>query len=719
MSRQRLPKGTQDKGQGDMMLVAAMQFADSHIPDMKKTAGKDYIPFGHDNNYPEYILGLYNKSAKHNAIVNGKCVYILGNGLESTDDAGKTFLAKANEKQTWNDLSKPICNDIENYGGVYLQVIPKRGGGYNVYHMAYHRLRSNEANTKFYYKKSWDKNAWQEADKTYPAFTPGITVTSVYYFKEYRSGKNTYALPSWVAACNWIESDIEVSKATLTNAKTGFSASKFINFYNGEPPELKKKAIEKRLENAATGSEGKKLLIGYNNDPNKKPTVDDLGASDLTKEDFGKVDELITGNIFAGHSVTHPLLFGIQQPGKLGSSQELRVAYDIFKNTYANAKQRQLEGIVKFFAGIAGVNTEIKIVDVDPISIDIPESIIASSIDRDEVREKMGLKKADDITGQALIAKSINALSPLVANKVLESMTRDEIRSLAGLSKVVGGDAIAGAPAVGTPAEMAVNEILTNLTGRQHQAIARIVKQFGQGKLTQAQATLLLKNGYKFTDEDVNAYLGIEEVPEAFSADDEMDIALAFSEHGEERSGFTIIKSEVFTGEEEEEMRFAFKTMAELTQSEKQVTEAIKKNPALTNAAIADLLLLSIDTVDNITKQLAADGIISASTKGGSIIRKVIEQVPKTTLPDIKVMYSYEKRPDVTGPTLLKTSRPFCVKMVGLSETKLFSRSDIQKISERLGYSVFKRAGGFWNNNGTIEYQCRHGWIKHVVIKKN
>ena len=30
------------------------------------------------------------------------------------------------------------------------------------------------------------------------------------------------------------------------------------------------------------------FLIGFNNDPAKKPTIDDLGASDLTKEDFEK-----------------------------------------------------------------------------------------------------------------------------------------------------------------------------------------------------------------------------------------------------------------------------------------------------------------------------------------------------------------------------------------------------------------------------------------------
>jgi hypothetical protein len=36
-----------------------------------------------------------------------------------------------------------------------------------------------------------------------------------------------------------------------------------------------------------------------------------------------------------------------------------------------------------------------------------------------------------------------------------------------------------------------------------------------------------------------------------------------------------------------------------------------------------------------------------------------------------------------------------------------------------LGYNVFKAAGGFWNNNGTIEAHCRHEWVANAVIKKN
>jgi hypothetical protein len=44
--------------------------------------------------------------------------------------------------------------------------------------------------------------------------------------------------------------------------------------------------------------------------------------------------------------------------------------------------------------------------------------------------------------------------------------------------------------------------------------------------------------------------------------------------------------------------------------------------------------------------------------------------------------------------------------------------ADIQRMSGVLGYSVLDRAGGFWNRNGKIDYQCRHEWYANIVTKK-
>lgn len=675
MNRKQYTKVTEvKKDDGDIVEVGSMEFADSRIPLMDKKRGLDFIPFGDRNDYPTYLLWLYNKSAKHNAILNGKCVYIMGNGLTTESEPGKLFLKKANEKQSWDQLMKLACLDIENFGGCYFQVIPKLAGGYNIYHMSYDRIRTNEANDCFYYRKKWS-NTWEQPETQFPAFHPGCTTTTIFYFKEYRCGKNPYALPSWVAACNWVESDIEVSRHTLTNAKTGFSASKFINFYNGEPDEDKKRRITARLENAATGAEGKKLLIAFNNDPAKKPTIDDLGQSDLTKENFGSIDTLITNNIYSGHSITHPLLFGIQEPGKLGSATELKTAYEIFKNTYVTNKQRQIEDIVGYFSGIANVPAEYKLKDVEPVGMELDPVQFKELLPKEWILEKFGIDPA-----KYGIVTAANNVQP----------------------------------------EQLSNETLVKLSGRQQQNLLRIVRLFSQNKLTKGQASIQL-SAYGFTNDQINQYLGLDENPmtadEQFMEHSDEFIADMFSEYGENRDDYNILKSETYIGQDED-FKMAFAAMGEYTEKESKIMELLKKQPDLSNKQIAEALKYELDSVNSIVENLVKKQVIAAEVVGGVPIRKILERLPAQTLPEFKVMYTYEKRADVSGPELLKTSRPFCVKMVILSQSRMFSRQDIQKLSERLGYSVFKRAGGFWNNNGTIEFQCRHGWIKHVVIKK-
>ena len=672
MSLRRHIKDTPVNFEGDLIEVKSQDFADSRIPLMQEKRGYSYIPFGDRNDYPTYLLWLYNKSAKHNAIINGKCVYIMGNGIKSIEPQGDLFLQKANESQSWDQLMKLACLDIENFGGVYFQVIPKLAGGYNYYHIAYDRMRTNETNSEFYYKKEWNNNLLKP-ETCYPKFRPGIAETSIFYYKEYRCGKAPYALPSWVAACNWVESDIEVSRHTLTNAKTGFSASKFINFYNGEPEEQKKAKIQARLENAATGAEGKKLLIGFNNDPAKKPTIDDLGASDLTKEDFSQVDNLITNNIFSGHNITHPLLFGIQQEGKLGNASELKTAYEIFKNTYVTHKQKQIEEIVTYFSGVAGVDAEYKIKDVEPVGVDLDPVQFKEMIPKEWILEKLGI----DASKYGILP-----------------------------------EAQVSAQALG-------NDKLVQLSGRQQQNLMRIVRLFSQGKLTKAQSAIQLQ-AYGFTDDQINQYLGLDDNPQtqdaAFSNMDDEFVADLFLDYGEDRANYTIIKSEVYLGDDED-MRETFAAVGEYTEREAKILELIKKEPDLTNEKIAQALNIDLLIVNDIIESLQKSGLIALVIEGGKTIRKITERLPKQVLPEIKVLYSYEKRSDVGGPELLPTSRPFCRRMVAISKTRLFTRQDIQNLSQRLGYSVFTRAGGFWNNNGVIEFHCRHAWIKNVVLK--
>jgi len=618
--------------------IIFLKFEDSKLPTFKEQKKDGYIKFGDNDDYPDYLLLLLNKSSKHNAIINGKVNYIFGSGLHSTSQNPEleAWIEKCNRADEGiQEIAKKSISDTEAFAGYYWHVIPDRLGNIKeIYHIDYKKVRSNKDRSEFFYKEDWTDK--REIVKKFPKFSKGLAVASIFAYREYRQGLGTYPLPSYIAAINYIEADYEVSKNTLANAKNGFAASKMINFFNGEPEdEYKKKQIENRVNAKFTGSEGSKVMITFNNDVTKAPQVLDLGKSDLTKEDFTAIDNLITSNIYAGHQITSPMLFGIQEPGKLGQSQELKYSYDIFKNTYVNSKQKQIEDVLNYFAGLLGLVGDLKLQDVDPIGIPFTDQTIVQVAPIEWIWEKLGIDPAKYPNTQPAIPIAPGA-SPA---KIGQPVPSDSIN-----------------------VEQTVNDNIKNLSAKQHQQLLRIIRQFSKGQLNKLQASALLKTGLGLTDSEINDLLGVED---GFEKDyTEEEVAQLFSEVGDDITKYEVLKtkSAKFT---EQEFEFG------------EVTE----------------------------------------TATESSIKKGIGDIAKVAS-EISIKYTYGLRSDVTGGILLPTSRPFCIKMVELSQSKLFSRQDINKISEQVGYSVWNRGGGFWNNHGTIEPHCRHEWKSHIVIKK-
>jgi hypothetical protein len=182
------------------------------------------------------------------------------------------------------------------------------------------------------------------------------------------------------------------------------------------------------------------------NDASRKPIIEDLGASDITKEDFANVDKIIEKNVYAGHQITSPDLFGIATPGQLGSRQQMRDSYEIFKNTYVNDKQIYQEQVFSLLAKLRGAVDGLQIIPVEPIGMEFSETTIAQNLTKDEIREKLGAPKLEPKTSGTSqdVIDAINSLSPLVANKVLESMTPNEVRALVGLTQEQGGGELEG-----------------------------------------------------------------------------------------------------------------------------------------------------------------------------------------------------------------------------------------------------------------------------------
>jgi DNA-binding MarR family transcriptional regulator len=658
------------------MEIQVLTFAEAKQPEYKEKKGEGYMQYGQNNDYPQYLLDLFNKSAKHNAIIRGKVNYIVGNGW-----AGEEAIIKnVNREETLNDLTKKVALDLELFGGAYIQVIWSVMGAQiaELWHCDYTKIRTNKDNTQFWYKEDWKATRNQEKAEIYNAFNPANPYgVQILYVKEYRPGMNVYSLPGYFGALNYIESDVEVSKHVLGNAQTGFSASKLITLPNGEPSPDEKRAVSRQFDNMYTGADGKKYLLAFVNDATRKPIVDDLGASDLTKEDFGRVDELIQTNIFSGHQITSPDLFGIAVPGQLGNRQQMRDSYEIFNNTYVRYKQMQIEGVFNMLGQYAGVTVELKLQPVDPIGIDFSENVILQVAPKEWILEKLGI----DPTQYGIVAETEQ---PMAASP------------------------------------LSVNEHIKGLKGREWQNMQRIIRDFNKGKITREQASSMLKGGYALSDEEIFTWLGAEE--EQFS---EADFQVFF-EFGEDRSGYNVLKSKTRFSDDED-----YQAFADVTQLQSNILDLIVKDKRITPEVIADTLKEDVGAVKRVIDLLIEKGFIKTTDvkQGKGIdsniiierqltapISKIVEAIkPETT--QILIRYSYEWKAGFNDSDI-DTSRPFCKYLV--TANKFYTRSEIEMMSARLGYSVWDRRGGWYTKPGTNTHSpsCRHEWKSNIVKRK-
>lgn len=657
-----------------------LHFDTAQKPVFVENKSKGWVTFGVNNDYPKYLLDLFSESPKHGGIVKTKCVYSYGKGFE--------VAGQANGSETWNDILRKVVKDDELYRGFYFQVIWNREKKIkDIYHIEFHKVRTNADKTEFYVKNDWSNS--REKERCYPAFNVNNPVgAQIFYYKEYNPLSEHYPVPSYFQGLNMIEADIEVSRSLLGNAKQGFSGSKLINLNSGDPiNEEHKGEVEKGLLKKFTGSEGKRVVIMFNKSKDHAADILDLGASMLTKEDFTNVNSLIQSEILTTHQVTSPVLFGISTPGALGQRNELRDAFELFSKTYVSDRQQVIEEIITKFRNLKGEVGEFKIQPIEPLKFEFSESIISANLTQNEIREIMGKEplQSTDVTADGSKALPEQVQSQPVQQEVQKS-----------------------------------NEAIKNLSGRQYQNVMRIVRQFGNGKLTKQQASLMLKNGFGFTDEDVNTFLGIDDSPltddevQKFSADPEIALIQAFSEFGESRSNFEVLMTTPLSHFE------AFADQYEINQLQANILGLYDKDKRITPEVISKTLKTPLDEVNSAIEELINNKIISVKeVKVGT--DKVLETKvlkPASELPgkDSKVQklmirYSYEWRVPKSMQDY-STSRPFCQAL--MDADKLYSRADIETLSIRMGYSVFDRCGGWWGD----DFQCRHEWKANIVTRK-
>ena len=427
-----------------------ISFAATPPPKFKEARGADWYMYGEKNNFPDELLKLYNESPLHNAIVTQKAQFIAGKdtsvqleGTVSQQAGAMAELQRANPYESWHDLKMKCAIDLENFGGYAVQAIWNAPGtrvvGY--YHLPFQLCRTDKWGTRIWYSEDWaDKKAERLEFAAFNPEQPGGT--QVFYFKQYRAGEGVYPLPDWYPARTYIEIDTQIPDFHYNNIKNGFAIGKILQVYKGEPTEEIKAEFDRKFKRNTTGTDNAGGILISHSDPSEK--VMDL--IDVAPTDFDKLylqlAETVRDNIFYAHRVTSPMLFGVRVEGTLGGRNELIEAYELFDKAYSAPKREQMDKAFTYLFNAGGNVGQLQSVVGNPVMADAMLLFEKGIINRDEVRTQLGLPEeiAADLGTAKVLVESINSLSPLVANTVLKQLTINELRSLAGLNPVDGGD---------------------------------------------------------------------------------------------------------------------------------------------------------------------------------------------------------------------------------------------------------------------------------------
>lgn len=495
------------KKANDLIVV---NFSNDKVPQFEEVRGKDWIKYGENNAYPQFLVTLFNRSAKHNAIITAKQLYIGGQGLNfnteglPADKIAQTsaLIGSANPQETLYDVTKKLILDTELFGGGYLHIIKTKDKKSiaEIYHIDYCDIRSNYNNTRFYYSKEWLDEEGAENTRVIPEkefFAYGTKEADkagecLMYIKQYRPNIQTYTLPEYIGAVPAIITDAEIANFHRAAIQNGFQGGTLIVFKNGVPGDEEMKTIERQLKNKFVGTDrANSLVVDFVDDPARTPEVIPLNGNDFDKR-YDALNKTIQEEIFVGHKVTSPMLFGVRVEGQLGGRTEMATAFQLFQNTYVTPKQQVIEAVIN---ELLGLFNRITIKHIEPIMPDFSENVLMNILTKDEMREIIG-RKPLEVQPITLCSHKFTSEDELKDNRDLDvflkfGKSEDEYMSVKTIKHIFSKEDIGDVQHVQfalTNTEKAILDLLKTSPDASAKDVAKYLK------ITEKEATEIMTN---------------------------------------------------------------------------------------------------------------------------------------------------------------------------------------------------------------------------------
>ena len=322
----------------------------------KEITGKDFISYGENNQYPNYLFSLYSECATLQSIINGTSDFICGN--DAICNVPKFNITVNKQGDTINDIIQRIAGDYLIFGGYALQVIRDYNNNISeLYWVDFSKIRSNKKNNVLFYSEDWNKSFGRVKYITYPKFNINSEhPSSIYYFKGNKT-RSVYPTPLYNASIIACELEKKINHFHINEISNNFLTSKIINFNNGIPDDELKNEIERNLNEKFSGAENAgRLMISFNDSKESETTV-----SDITSDDFADRYEALAKRareqIFTAFRAI-PAIFGLMTESTGFNEQEFAEAFKLYNRTTVRPIQKN---IVDTFNKILGVENSITI----------------------------------------------------------------------------------------------------------------------------------------------------------------------------------------------------------------------------------------------------------------------------------------------------------------------------------------------------------------------
>ena len=370
-------------------------------PEVKEVANKDWVAYGEDNNYFQFLIDRYNGSPTNNAAINGISQAIYGKGLNATDAAKKPDQYAQMVSLLHKDCVRKVCYDLKLMGQAALQIVysKDRKTIAKIEHFPIETLRAEKANEEgeipaYYYFKDWTEIKPSDKPLRIPAYGMSKEAIEIYYVKPYRAGFYYYSPVDYQGGLQYAELEEEISNYHLNNIMNGLSPSMLINFNNGTPNQQERELIEQRIASKFSGSSNSgKFILAFNDNKEAQAEITPVQLTDAHNQ-YQFLSDESAKKIMVAHRVVSPMLLGIKDNSGLGNNaDEIKTASLLMDNTVIRPFQELLIDCFDTLLSYNNISLNLYFTTLQPLEFTEVDTTLQ---DAETIEEETGVEAVDE-----------------------------------------------------------------------------------------------------------------------------------------------------------------------------------------------------------------------------------------------------------------------------------------------------------------------------------